>query len=74
MLAFGTDWFRTGGSDDGAGRFVVVSAGLMFALWSLVLLALGLRTTFELPWRGVVGALALTAVLVAALGVLPAVV
>jgi hypothetical protein len=74
VLAFGTDWFRTGGSDDGTGRVVVVSAGLVFALWSLVLLALGLRTTFELPWRGVVGALALTSVLVAALGVLPAVV
>ena len=53
LLAFGYDWFRTGGSDDGTGRAVVVSLGLAFALWSLGLLALGLRTTFELPWRGV---------------------
>ena len=71
LLAFGTDWFRTGGSDAGAGRTVVVSLGLALALWSLGLLALGLRTTFELPWRGVIGALALSAVIVAAFVVLP---
>ena len=73
VLAFGSDWFRTGGSDDGSGRVVVVSAGLAFALWSLGLLAVGLRTTFELPWRGVIGALALAGVLVAAIAVVPSV-
>jgi hypothetical protein len=73
VLAFGTDWFRTGGSDDGGGRVVVVAAGLGCAFWSLALLAIGLRTTFELPWRGVVGALALAAVLVGALAVFPTV-
>jgi len=71
LLAFGTDWFRTGGSDDGSGRTVVVSLAFALALWSLGLLALGLRTTFELPWRGVIGALALSAVIVAAFAVLP---
>jgi hypothetical protein len=71
LLAFGTDWFRAGGSDDGTGRTVVVSLGLALALWSVGLLALGLRTTFELPWRGVVGALALAAVIVAAFVVVP---
>jgi len=71
VFGFGYDWFRTGGSDAGAGHIVVVSAGLALALWSLGLLALGLRTTFELPWRGVVGALALAAVIVAAFAVLP---
>lgn len=71
VLAFGYDWFRTGGSDDGTGRVIVVSVGLAFALWSLGLLAVGLRTTFELPWRGVLGALALAAVIVAAFAVLP---
>ena len=69
VLAFGTDWFRTGGADDGAGRVIVLTIGLAFALWSLGLLALGLRVTFELPWRGVVGALALAAVTVAAVAV-----
>ena len=70
LVAFGYDWFHTGG-----GRrhraCVVLAIGLAFALWSLGLLALGLRTTFELPWRGVVGALALAAVIVAAFAVLP---
>ena len=71
VLAFGSDWFRTGGSDSRTGRIVVVSVGLAFALWSLGLLAVGLRTTFELPWRGVIGALALAGVLVAAIAVVP---
>jgi len=71
VLAFGSDWFRTGGSDDGSGRFIVISVGLAFALWSLGLLAVGLRTTFELPWRGVVGALALAGVIVAVFAVVP---
>jgi hypothetical protein len=71
LVAFGYDWFRTGGSDDGTGRVVVLTIGLAFAIWSLGLLALGLRTTFELPWRGVAGALALAAVIIAAFAVLP---
>lgn len=71
VLAYGSDWFRTGGSDDGTGRVVVISVGLAFALWSLGLLAVGLRTTFELPWRGVIGAMALAAVIVAAFAVVP---
>ncbi len=71
LVAFGYDWFHTGGSDDGTGRMVVLSIATALALWSLGLLALGLRTTFELPWRGVAGALALAAVIIAAFAVLP---
>ncbi|HEY9458419.1 MAG TPA: Yip1 family protein [Gaiella sp.] len=71
-LAFGEDWFRTGGSDEGVGRAVVTAVGLAFVAWSAVLVALGLRTTLCLPWRGVGGALLLAAVLVAAFAVLPA--
>ena len=44
---------------------------LAFVAWSLVLVAIGLRTTFRLPWRGVVGALALARVIIAAFAVLP---
>jgi hypothetical protein len=72
-IAFGSDWFRTGGSDEGAGRAVVIAIGLAFVAWSAVLVALGLRTTFRLPWRGVFGALLLAGVLVAAFAVLPSV-
>lgn len=71
LVGFGYDWFRTGGSDDGTGRVIVLGVGFALAVWSLGLLALGLRTTFELPWRGVAGALALAAVIIAAFAVLP---
>ena len=72
VLGFGEDWFRTGGDDDaGNGRTIVTGLGLAFVAWSLVLVAIGLRTTFRLPWRGVVGALLLAGVLVAAFAVLP---
>ena len=73
VLGFGTDWFRTGGSDEGAGRAIVVGVGLAFGLWSLGLLGLGLRTTFALPWRGAIGAMALAAVIVATIAVVPSV-
>jgi hypothetical protein len=73
LAAFGDDWFRSGGSDEGVGRWLVVGIGLAAAGWSGCLLALGLRTTLRLPWRGVAGALALAAVLLAALAVLPSV-
>jgi len=73
VLGFGTDWFRSGGNDEGAGRDAVLSLGLAFVAWSLVLVAIGLRTTFRLPWRGVVGALGIGGVMVAAFAVLPTV-
>jgi hypothetical protein len=73
VFGFGYDWFRTGGSDDGTGRVAVLGIGLLLALWSVGLLALGLRTTFRLPWQGVAGALGLAAIIVAALAVVPTV-
>jgi len=71
VFRFGWDWFRTTGSDTGTGRDAVIAIGLAFAVWSLVLIGLALRTTFRLPWRGVVGALALAGVMIAAFAVLP---
>jgi hypothetical protein len=70
-IGFGEDWFRSGGGDEGTAGDVVVAIGLLFAAWSLALLALGLRVAFRLPWQGVAGALGLGAVLVGALAVLP---
>jgi len=70
-IGFGEDWFRSGGSDNGVGRAVVVGIGLAFIAWSLGLVAVGLRATFRLPWQGVIGALALASVMIAALAVLP---
>jgi hypothetical protein len=71
VLGFGADWFRSGGDDEGTGRDVVLAIGLAFVAWSLALVAVGLRTTFRLPWRGVVGALGIAGVMVAAFAVLP---
>ena len=72
LVGYGADWFRSGGADDaGDGRTIVTAIGLAFVAWSLVLVGIGLRTTFRLPWRGVVGALLLAGVLVAAFAVLP---
>ena len=72
VLGFGEDWFRSGGDDDsGSGRTIVTAIGLAFAAWSLALVALGLRVTYRLPWQGVLGALLLAGVLVAAFAVLP---
>ena len=71
LVAFGYDWFRTGGSDDGTGRMVVLSIAIALALWSLGLPAFGLRMIFQLPGRGVAGALALAAVIIAGFAVLP---
>jgi hypothetical protein len=70
-IGFGEDWFRSGGADEGTGEVLVIGIGLVFAMWCVALVALGLRTAFRLPWLGVVGALALAAVIVAALFVLP---
>ncbi len=71
LIAFGGDFFRRGGSDEGVGRWLVVGLGVSFAAWSLGLVAVGLRTTLRLPWRGVIGAALLAAVIVGALAVLP---
>ncbi len=71
VFRYGWDWFRTTGSDTSGERDAVVGVGLAFMAWSVGLVALGLRTTFRLPWRGVAGALLLAGVMVAAFAVLP---
>lgn len=74
LVAYGGDFFRAGGSDEGAGRWLVIGLGLGFVAWSLALLVVGLRTTFRLPWRGVFGAALLAAGIVGALAIFPGVV
>lgn len=71
LIGFGSDFFRSGGRDAGAGHAVVVGIGLAFVAWSVGLLALGLRTTLRLPWRGVATAIALGGVTIAFLVALP---
>jgi Yip1 domain len=50
LAAYGDDIFRSGGSDSGAGAdvFAVLQAG--FAVWAVVLLAIGIRTVYSWNW------------------------
>lgn len=73
LIAFGGDFFRSGGGDEGVGRAVVVALGLAFVAWSVVLLTVGLRVAVQLPWRGVVTALALAGVGIGFIAALPAI-
>ncbi|TMM02613.1 MAG: YIP1 family protein [Actinobacteria bacterium] len=65
LALYGGDIFRSGGADAGSGAhaFTVLEAG--FGLWSLVLLAIGIRVLEGWGWPRTVGAVALFAGLVA---------
>lgn len=69
MVAYGSSYFRGHAPD--SSRWVILSLGLPFVVWSAVLLVGGLRVTHRLPWAGVATAAALTAVFVAAFVMLP---
>jgi hypothetical protein len=71
LALFGSDTFRSGGRDAGAAGAALLVLGYAFPAWSLVLLALGLRTVYGLRWSRLAGALALVALFTAALVVLP---
>jgi hypothetical protein len=71
LIAFGSDFFRSGGSDNGAGHSAVVAIGLAAVAWSIALLSVGLRTTLRLPWRGVATVIALAAVAIAVIAASP---
>jgi hypothetical protein len=43
LAVYGEDVFRSGGSDHGAGNDAFYAVELLFALWSVALLVLGLR-------------------------------
>jgi hypothetical protein len=59
LALYGDDTFRTGGSDTGTGNGVFDGLEVGFLAWSLVLLAVGVRTVHGWSW---VRALAATAV------------
>lgn len=65
LALYGDDIFRSGGSDSGSGAhvFIVLAGG--FALWSVVLLAVGIRVVESWSWPRALSAVALFTVLVA---------
>jgi hypothetical protein len=51
LAVYGSDLFRTGGSDAGTGGQVLEWATVAFAAWALVLLVVGIRTVQRWSWR-----------------------
>jgi hypothetical protein len=72
IAAFGGDLFRSGGSDAGTGGELVIWAAIAFAVWSLVLLGLGIRTLQGWTWVRSLAALLAAAAPIAALAALQA--
>jgi hypothetical protein len=50
LAAFGGDLFRSGGSDAGTGGEVFFWSGIVFGVWALVLLAIGVRAVHAWTW------------------------
>src|SRR5262249_20198180 len=50
IAAFGGDIFRTGGSDSGRGGAILYTAAFAFAVWSVALLAVGIRAVHGWTW------------------------
>jgi len=73
LVLYGGDAFRKGGADEGAGQALLLVLQLGFVLWSLVLLALGVRTVHRWSWLRSLGAIMAGGVLIAAIGVVFAV-
>jgi hypothetical protein len=68
LSVYGGDVFRSGGGDGGAGDRVFAALALLCLAWSLVLLAIGVRTVHGWSWPRALGAVvALYAVVGAAL-------
>jgi hypothetical protein len=65
LALYGGDIFRSGGADTGAGAHVFTWLELGFGLWSLALLAIGIRTVERWSWLRTAAALGLFAVLAA---------
>jgi hypothetical protein len=66
LAIFGTDLFKRGGGDDGAGGDLFYAATLGFSLWALALLLVGVRTVHGWSWGRSLVALGLVALFLAA--------
>jgi hypothetical protein len=63
LALYGSDSFRSGGSDAGTGRDVFTALDAGFVAWSLVLLGIGVRTVHGWSWPRTLAAAALPAAL-----------
>jgi hypothetical protein len=65
LALYGGDIFRTGGSDAGSPGHLFLALALVFALWSLVLLAIGIRVVNGWSWARTAAGVGLFCLLVA---------
>jgi hypothetical protein len=65
LALYGDDIFRSGGTDTGSGAHVFTVLEIGFGVWSLVLLAIGIRVVESWSWARSLAATALFGVLVA---------
>lgn len=70
LAIFGGENFRTGGSDEGAGFWSFTILALGFALWSLVLLVVGVREVYGWTTARSIGAMLVTGLALLGFGVL----
>jgi hypothetical protein len=65
LALYGGDIFKSGGSDAGSSGHVFLALTLVFGLWSLVLLAIGIRVVNRWSWGRTAAAIGLFGLLVA---------
>jgi hypothetical protein len=70
LAVFGGDSFRSGGSDEGAGNWVFTGLTLVFAVWSLTVLVIGVRAFYGWTTMRSVGALLVTMLALSGIAVL----
>jgi hypothetical protein len=69
LSLYGGDWFRTGGSDTGAGGAVFDVLTYAFFVWAAALLVVGIRSVHGWSWARAVATAALALVAPVAVGI-----
>jgi hypothetical protein len=73
LALYGGDLFHAGGSDGGTPNAVFGGILAVFGIWSLALLALGVRVVYEWSWSRALGAVLLSVVVLGLFSAIPAV-
>jgi hypothetical protein len=73
LALYGGDVFRSGGSDPALANDVFYGIQALFGVWSLALLALGVRVIWDWSWRQSLEAIGLTLLVLGLFAAIPAV-
>jgi hypothetical protein len=74
LAVYGSDNFRTGGADEGAGQWIFTALAYAFAAWSVAVLTLGVRALHGWTLLRAVGAVMLTVMALLGLAIVAVVV